>query len=90
MDILDATEVVFSDTFAPKPSRTLVVNTSEFLSSYLFSPLGSLKQCHNHYEFTDAPLHSVNGNVEPSCGVATFSAESQFSDRFIIWLVLSS
>ncbi|EYC25726.1 hypothetical protein Y032_0011g1356 [Ancylostoma ceylanicum] len=34
---------------------------------------------------TNAPLHSINANVEPSSGVCTFPPESQFPDRFILW-----
>ncbi|KAK6726874.1 hypothetical protein RB195_004896 [Necator americanus] len=60
MDAIYDTEVVFTDSFAPKPRRTFVVNTN-------------------------APLHSVNTNVEASSGVCTFPPESQFSDRFILW-----
>nr|CDJ94169.1 C. briggsae CBR-NPP-6 protein [Haemonchus contortus] len=54
------TEVVFTESFAAKPVRTLVVNTN-------------------------APLHSINTNIDPSSGVCTFPSDSQFPDRFILW-----
>ncbi|CAJ0593361.1 unnamed protein product [Cylicocyclus nassatus] len=60
MDPIYDTVVVFTESFAPKPVRTFVVNTN-------------------------AALHSINANVEPSSGVCTFPANSQFPDRFILW-----
>ncbi|CAJ0610393.1 unnamed protein product [Cylicocyclus nassatus] len=65
MDPIYDTEVVFTESFAPKPVRTFVVNTN-------------------------AALHSINANVEPSSGVCTFPANSQFPDRFILCLSFRS
>ncbi|RCN53154.1 hypothetical protein ANCCAN_00708 [Ancylostoma caninum] len=71
MDPIYDTEVVFTDSFAPKPVRTFVVNTN-------------------------APLHSINANVEPSSGVCTFPPENIpefvffFSKIFIDVLIESS
>ncbi|CAJ0608573.1 unnamed protein product [Cylicocyclus nassatus] len=58
-----------------------------FTIQRLFSPSFAPKPVRTFVVNTNAALHSINANVEPSSGVCTFPANSQFPDRFILWAI---